>query len=132
MDLSAAIDARSTLERERIDRAAGQLRGSRCGNCAAAAWPARAVCPHCGAAAMEEVAFGNRGTLKTFTTVWIPRPGLPTPYVLGQVDLDDGVRLFARGEGSLDDLRVPCPVRIVVAPDPEATPPFHFELARDA
>jgi uncharacterized OB-fold protein len=76
---------------------------------------------------MEETRFENCGTLITFTTVWVPRPGLPSPYVLGQVDLDDGVRLFARGEGDLKDLRVPARVRLVVTADPEATPLFWFE-----
>lgn len=129
MELSAAIEARSTLDRPRVE--AGKLLGSRCLSCGAAAWPERTVCPHCGHAEMEEVAFEGRGTLVTFTTVWVPRPGLPSPYVLGQVDLDEGVRLFARGDGDVADLRVPSPVRLIVAADPEATPLFWFEPESD-
>jgi hypothetical protein len=126
MDLRAAIEAPSTLQRQRVDFQAGRLLGSRCMRCSTAAWPARAVCPRCGAAEMASVAFDGRGTLKSFTTVWVPRPGLPTPYVLGQVDLDEGVRVFARGEGVLENVQVPSPVRIVVSPDPGAPTAFWF------
>jgi uncharacterized OB-fold protein len=126
MDLSAAIEASSTLERPRVDFHAGKLLGSRCMRCSTAAWPARAVCPRCGAAEMTNVAFNGRGTLTSFTTVWIPRPGLPTPYVLGQVDLDEGVRVFARGEGTPENVQVPARVRIVVSPDPGAPTAFWF------
>lgn len=131
MDLMAAVDASSTLERPRIDFEAAELRGSRCRHCGAAAWPGRAVCPHCGAAEMDEVSFAGHGILKTFTTVWVPRPNLPAPYVLGQVDLSDGVRVFAHGRGRFDDLRVPCPVRLVVSTDADSEPPFWFEPESD-
>ena len=57
----------------------------------------------------------------------VPRPGLATPYVLGQVDLDDGVRIFAHGRGLTDEHRVPVPVRLVLSDEPAAVPPFVFE-----
>jgi uncharacterized OB-fold protein len=91
------------------------------------AWPGRPVCPRCGAAEAEEIELSDRGTLITFTRVWVPRPGLPTPYILGQVDLADGVRVFAHGRDITDDHHVPLPVRIVLNEIPDVVPPFFFE-----
>lgn len=128
MGLSGALEAPSSMSRARIDRDAGRLSGTRCRDCGAVSWPGRPVCPRCGGADAEELLLSDRGTLVTFSTVWVPRPGLPTPYVVGQVDLADGVRVFAHGEGDFRHAQVPCPVRLVVSPDPDAVPPFRFEL----
>lgn len=128
MGLSRALEAPSSLARERIDRDAGRLSGTRCGGCGAVSWPGRPVCPRCGGAEAEEALLSDEGTLVTFSTVWVPRPGLPTPYVVGQVDLVDGVRVFAHGEGDFRAALVPCAVRLVVSPEADAFPPFRFEL----
>lgn len=127
MDLTDALDVTPFPRRERFDRVAGRLLGSRCGGCGAVSWPSRPVCPRCGAAEAAELRLSDEGTLITFTTVWVPRPGLGVPYVLGQVDLADGVRIFAHGRGLTAAHRVPLPVRLVLAEDSEAVPPFVFE-----
>jgi uncharacterized OB-fold protein len=85
------------------------------------------VCQRCGSPETTDLLLSDRGTLVTYTTVWVPRPGLVPPYTLGQVDLADGVRVFAHGRGLADGCQVPMPVRIVVNPDTEAIPPFWFE-----
>lgn len=127
MDLNAVLTATDTGTRSRIDRAAGRLVGSRCENCGSVSWPARAVCQRCGEAGTRELRLSDRGTLVTFTRVWVPRPGLPTPYVLGQVDIEDGVRIFAHGRGIGEDHHVPLAVRIVLNEVPDVVPPFYFE-----
>jgi uncharacterized OB-fold protein len=127
MGLSRALDATPSGERERIDYATGRLAGSRCTSCGAVSWPARPVCQRCGSAATEDLLLSDRGELATYTKVWVPRPGLTPPYVLGQVDLADGVRVFAHGRGLPDGAHVPLAVRIVVDADRAAVPPFWFE-----
>lgn len=127
MDLTAALDALPFPQRARFDHAEGRLVGARCGGCGAVSWPARPVCARCGAAEAARVLLANEGTLITFTTVWVPRPGLDVPYVLGQVDLADGVRVFAHGRGLTDAHRVPLAVRLVLAEQPDAVPPFVFQ-----
>jgi hypothetical protein len=131
LDLAAALDVPPFPQRPRIDRVAGRLVGSRCGACGSVSWPGRPVCQRCGAAAATPLRLSDEGTLITYTTVWVPRPGLPTPYVLGQVDLADGVRIFAHGRGLTDRHTVPLPVRLVVLADQDAVPPFVFEPRED-
>lgn len=127
MELIAALDAPLTGSRERIDRGTGRLIGSRCEDCGSVSWPMRAVCQRCGAAGTREMQMSDRATLVTYTRVWVPRPGLPTPYVLGQVDIEDGVRIFAHGRGITEQHTVPLPVRIVLNETPDVVPPFYFE-----
>jgi uncharacterized OB-fold protein len=125
-DLTGALDALPFPQRARYDRDTGRLVGSRCGHCGSVSWPARPICQRCGAAEAATIQLSDEGTLITFTTVWVPRPGLPTPYVLGQVDLVDGVRVFAHGQGLTGEHHVPLPVRLVLR-EPGAVPPFVFQ-----
>lgn len=127
MDLSGALVATPFAERPRLNRETGRLTGSRCGNCGSVSWPARPVCQRCGHAAATELELSDEGTLLTFTEVWVPREGLPVPYVLGQVDLTDGVRVFAHGRGITTGMHVPMPVRLVLNETPDVVPPFYFE-----
>jgi uncharacterized OB-fold protein len=127
MDLSAALDAVPFAERPRMNRETGRLVGSKCANCGAVSWPARPVCQRCGDASAIELELSDEGTLITFTEVWVPRTGLPSPYVLGQLDLVDGVRLFAHGRAVTSDMQVPMPVRLVLNEVPDVVPPFYFE-----
>lgn len=127
MGLINAADAPSTLERPRFSQEAGRLLGSRCTACGTCSWPARAVCHRCGAAEMEAAILSGEGTLITYTTVWVPRPGLEPPYVLGQIDLPEGVRVIGHVQGLSDSARVPLPVRLVMDEDENRVPPFYFE-----
>ena len=77
---------------------------------------------------MAPVEFSSRGRLLTHTTVWVQRPGIPAPYTLGQVKIDDGPLVFGHVIGLKDSTTVPAPVRIVLDPDPAAVPPFRFKL----
>lgn len=128
MELSAALEQLPTGERLRVDRVSQCLVGSRCADCAAPAWPARAVCHRCGNAKVDLVPFAARGRLLTFTTVHVPRPDLATPYTLGQVRIDDnGPVVFGHVRGVADEAPVPLPVRLRLDPDPDATPWYWFE-----
>lgn len=127
MELSRAAEAPFTLERQRIDRDTGTLLGSHCLNCGASSWPARAVCHRCGSPDVEAAALSREGSLITYTTVWVPRPGLEPPYALGQIDLPEGVRVIAHVRELPDEAKVPLPVHIVMATDAAAVPPFWFQ-----
>lgn len=127
MDLSRAADAPSTLERPRIDPDTGTLLGSRCNTCGTSSWPARAVCHHCGSADVDGAALSREGSLITYTTVWVPRPGVEPPYALGQIDLPEGVRVVAHVREVPEGAMVPLPVHIVMAADADAIPPFWFQ-----
>jgi uncharacterized protein len=107
-------------ERPRLDREAGRLVGSRCADCGAASWPARAVCHRCGSPRCESAAFEPEGALLSLTTV-----RLAEPYAIGEVELEPGVRVYAHVRG-VDTIALPAPVRLVAAPDDDGTPAFWF------
>jgi uncharacterized OB-fold protein len=115
-----------TLQRPRVDAVAGALLGSRCTACGTTAWPSRAVCHRCRSAMEISTALARTGRLLSYTQVWVERPGLTPPYLIGQVCLDDGTLLFGHVRGLSDRARVPLPVSVVVGADGD-TPPFWFD-----
>jgi hypothetical protein len=121
-----AIDFPNTAERVRLDREQGRLVGSECSNCHRTSWPARAVCYQCHFAPMTIRPFAATGTVVSYTTVWVARPGVPPPFTLGQVTLDDGPLILAHIRDLPDDARVPFDATLVLSEDPGAVPPFWF------
>lgn len=126
MELSAALDALPSNQRRRLDRKTSQLIASRCAECGTVSWPSRAICHVCGSPDCPEVELGPVGTLVTYTTVWIPRGDLIPPYTLGQIDVEDQVRIFAHVRNLGEDVIVPAPVRLVVNPEEGVIPAFWF------
>lgn len=115
-----------TLQRPRLDRESGCLLGSRCTGCGATAWPSRAVCHRCRGDMEISTPLATTGWLLSCTTVWVERPDLPPPYVIGQVRLDDGTLLFGHVRGLDSRARVPLEVRVCLAAG-GAGPPFWFD-----
>jgi uncharacterized OB-fold protein len=72
------------------------LQGSKCGHCGALAFPPRTVCANCRRTGQEPIPLGSTGRLYTYAIVRQAPQGFPTPYVIGYVDLDEGVRVFTR------------------------------------
>jgi uncharacterized OB-fold protein len=126
VELSRAEHAEPSAARARIDVAAGALVGSRCTACETRSWPARAICSACGSDRLEAARLPRTGRLLSFTRVWVPRAGLPSPYLLGQVDLGRGATVFAHVRDVADATTVPAPVEVVLSPDPGAVPRFWF------
>jgi uncharacterized OB-fold protein len=127
IDLSPALTATPSHQRKRFDWETSRLIASRCEDCGTVSWPARAICHHCGSARSAELVLSEHGSLITYTTVWVPLPGLEAPYTLGQVDLPEGVRVFAHIHNLRDGTLVPSPVALVRAEEPGSIPPFWFE-----
>ncbi len=74
-----------------------RLLGSRCRACGAQAFPRRTVCARClSDHDGEEVRLGPTGVLYTYAVVRQAPAEFPTPYVIGYVDLDEGVRVFTQ------------------------------------
>src|SRR5207302_7584728 len=73
------------------------LVGMRCAHCDIKAFPAREVCSGCGRDdGLAEVELAPEGSLYTFSEVHVAPKGFATPYVIGYVDLADGVRVLAQ------------------------------------
>lgn len=81
-----------------------RLLGSKCATCGAPYFPKAQVChnPNCAQTKMEDAAFGPRGTLWSLAIQNYPPPAPAkydepyTPYAMGVVDLDDGLRVMGR------------------------------------
>ena len=69
------------------------LLAARCGDCGEVTFPYAPRCVACGAAAAR-IVLSTVGTVFESTTVYSPAPGFTAPYVVGYVDLPEGVRLF--------------------------------------
>jgi uncharacterized OB-fold protein len=97
-----------------------RLLGSKCGGCGATYFPRDNVChnPDCDAAAMADVSFGPTGKIWS-CAIQNYQPPAPvvteepyTPYAMGMVDLDDGLRVMTRID--IDD-----PMKVQVGGDVE-------------
>jgi uncharacterized protein len=89
------------------ERGAVRLIGSKCTHCGVVAFPPHPSCPACGAeSGQDAVQLSPVGTLYTFSEIHIAPKGFTTPYVVGYIDLPEGVRLFGQIEGRAADLRL--------------------------
>jgi uncharacterized OB-fold protein len=68
------------------------LAGQRCAGCGAVYLGKRRACSRCTQAGpFEEIRLSRRGTLWVWSIVHQSAPGIPVPYVVGVVDLPEGV-----------------------------------------
>jgi uncharacterized protein len=81
----------------------GRLMGTRCPECGELSLPPRPICPHCFSAAPEWAEMPTRGRLAAFTAIYVPPSGPAAqgfdrqhPYLVGVVDLENGLRITAR------------------------------------
>ena len=109
------------------------LVGSRCPACGAVEFPARPICPGCGAEETAEVAVGGTGRIRASAVVHHAPIGFTAPYVVALVDLAEGPIVFCPITGCPPDAAaVPpgTPVELVVAPAREGgAPVFQFRPA---
>lgn len=94
-----------------------ELRGSSCLACSYTTFPPRDFCPSCRnpSARIVAVSLAPGGSIHSFTIVRQAPKGTAVPYVLAQIDLDDGCRVM--GQYDTDDLdRVRIGDRVHVIP----------------
>lgn len=80
-----------------------KIMGSKCKKCGALALPPRPICVSCSGTQMEWVQFKGTGKLAAFTSIVVAPPymakegfGRSNPYVVGVVELEEGVKTVAR------------------------------------
>lgn len=83
-----------------------RLVGSRCKNCGSKFYPPRSVCRNCHSTEIEDLRLSDHGKLLTFTIIRNPPRGFEgfSPYVIGIVELDDGVRVLSQIDASEEEL----------------------------
>lgn len=76
----------------------GTWQTTRCGACGHATFPPKPVCPHCWSTDMQWAPLGARGRLYSWTRIHAAPAvfAAESPYAVGIVDLDDGLRLACR------------------------------------
>jgi len=72
------------------------LRGIECVNCKRVFFPARNRCPECLGSDLSEKPLGKKGSLYSFTTVYIPSKNFSPPYHIGYIEMESGVRVFGQ------------------------------------
>lgn len=77
----------AVAERYRLD--GGALVAGRCPACGQVAWPLAIRCPTCGANEVAGEPVPRHGVVETWTRVWVPVPGVDSPYCIGRVRLGD-------------------------------------------
>ena len=78
----------------------GELLIQRCASCGVLRHPPRAMCSACNALEWDTVTSAGTGTLYSYTVHhYPPMPGFEMPYVVGLIELDEGVRLLANVVG---------------------------------
>ncbi|HEX4867653.1 MAG TPA: OB-fold domain-containing protein [Acidimicrobiales bacterium] len=93
-----------------------ELVAQRCGSCDGFVWYPREACPHCLSADLGWEPLAGTGTIYTFNVM--RKPGNPmmgdeVPYVVGLVDLDEGIRMTTNIVGA-DPSSLRCDQRVAV------------------
>jgi uncharacterized protein len=96
---------------------AGEVRIQRCPACARHLYPPRGACPDCGSVVLTWVPISGGGTLYSFTVHHRGGPGFrdAAPYVIGIVELDEGVRMLGRVLADVDAVHIDGRVTVEVA-----------------
>lgn len=118
-----------------------RLLGARCRGCGTPYFPAPAQCrnPDCVGSDLEAHGFGGGGTLWSYSVANFAPPAPHKfdapfrPYVIGVVDLDEGLRVVGQMAGDVVGMRVGARVELVVDPvyheDGKAFTSWKFRLA---
>jgi len=73
----------------------GELRLQRCTACETAYFPPRPFCPECGSRDVAVFRASGRGTLHSYIINHVGAPGMPAPFAVAVVELEEGPRLMA-------------------------------------
>ena len=107
-----------------------RLEIQRCRECGGYEWTPQMVCGACLEDTLDWTAVSGLGTVYSFTIVRRPQsPAFTAPYVVAEVDLDEGPRLLANVIG-VEPEKVRIGLRVAVGfEDFEGLSLFHFRPA---
>jgi uncharacterized OB-fold protein len=91
--------------------------GTRCTHCEKVFFPPKLVCPLCFDGVIEEVPLSRKGTIHTVTQSIMGPTDMEKPYIIGLIDLPEGIKLFSLITGSRygdKDIRIGAPVEMVI------------------
>ncbi|MCP3993203.1 MAG: hypothetical protein GY724_29340 [Actinomycetia bacterium] len=94
----------------------GHLVGSRCCGCGAHFFPVRQACSGCLSTDLETKHLSSEGILYTYSVVRQSTPDFEVPYMLGYIDLPEGVRVMGQMTGYELDIPLGTPMVLEVVP----------------
>lgn len=89
------------------------LKGYKCKKCGELDFPKTVPCSKCWGKEFDMVPLSTRGKLYSVSDIYIGQPGMAVPYVIGYVDLPEGIRIFAQLEGAVETFRCDDEVEVV-------------------
>jgi uncharacterized OB-fold protein len=92
-----------------------RLEAGKCKGCGMVLFPPRLICPECHGREFEPVKLADTGTVLTYTVIRVPPQQFvdQSPYAVGVVELDDGVRLTGQiVDCDFSDLKIGQKVKI--------------------
>ena len=111
-----------------LDAETGRLHGGRCTSCSALSIPRNFLCYACESDTIEPALLPPVGNLYSYTTIHVS-PSFPTPYTVGYVDLDCGIRVL--GHVLISQEALACDVAVVGRASELSATGWAFELARE-
>jgi uncharacterized OB-fold protein len=93
-----------------------RLEAGKCSTCQHVAFPPRPVCPKCKGRSFETVRLSEEGKIVTFTIVRVASEKFSkqTPYAVGIVELQEGIRITTQiVDAELDKIEVGQHVKLV-------------------
>jgi uncharacterized OB-fold protein len=92
-----------------------RLEAVKCASCGEVSYPPRLVCPKCRSRRFEKVTLADEGRILTYTVTRVGPSQFAalTPYAVGIVELDGGVRIMAQiADCAFDELAIGKRVRL--------------------
>jgi len=93
------------------------LQGKKCKECGQLSFPPRMVCRNCKSRQSEPYEFKGLGTLYSYTTIFQApdRFDQIVPYLVGLIDLEEGVRITAQlTDVQPEDVEIGIPLEMVI------------------
>ena len=93
-----------------------RLEASKCTKCGKVTFPPRLVCPKCKTKKFKTVNLRSEGKLLTYTVIRVAADKFSkeTPFPVGIVELNDGVRVTAQiADAEIDELKIGQKVKLV-------------------
>ncbi len=99
-----------------------------CEDCSHMTFPPKPVCPACWSQKVKWVELKGTGVLRSFTEISVAPLAFAkeVPYVVGLIDLDEGIRCLSRVQAPYETLIPDTPVHVVFR---KAEPSYLFEFA---
>jgi hypothetical protein len=84
------MEYKLTYQRYAEGLKAGKLLGLKCNKCGGYTAPPKKVCMECASEDMEIVELSGRGKVQTFTVIYTAPEGFEPPYIVAEVELEEG------------------------------------------